>query len=75
MVEVYVEQAKGFEKFHFPCCNPFLDPYTKKEKIQNKIIYIYIYSEEIKNDSSEKRMLERPENSKKLVNEVKKYKD
>jgi hypothetical protein len=43
MEEVYVEQAQGFEKFHFPYCNPFLGPRTKKEKIQKNNIYIYIY--------------------------------
>ena len=48
------------------CCNPFLGPRTKY-----KIIIIII----IKNNSSEKRMPERPENGQKLVEEVQKYKD
>jgi hypothetical protein len=34
-----------------------------------------IFGRKIKNNSSEKRMSKRPENSKKFIEEVKKYKD
>jgi hypothetical protein len=48
-----------------------LGPHTKKEKIQNNI-----FRRKQKNMcSSEKRMLERPENGQKLVEEIQKYKD
>jgi len=70
MEEEYVEQAQGFEMFHFPYCNPFLGLRTKKEKIQKNNIYL----KEIKNDSSEKRMSKCSENSQKLVKEIQKYK-
>ena len=49
---------------HQEYCNPFLDPRTKLKKNQKS-----------KNNSSEKRMSERPTNGQKLVEEVQKYKD
>jgi hypothetical protein len=52
------------------CCNPFLGPFTKNNKIQKKIKKILS-----KNNSSEKRMPERPKNGQKLVEEVQNYKD
>jgi hypothetical protein len=47
-----------------------LGPRTKNNKIQKKIKKILS-----KNNSSEKRMPERPKNGQKLVEEVQNYKD
>ena len=59
--------------FFYCCCNPFLDPRTKKKKIQKN--QKNIVERNSKNNSSENRMPERPKNDQNLVEEVQKYKD
>jgi len=49
-----------------------LDLYKKKEKIKKQK---HIFGRKQKNNSIEKKMLEHPENDKKLVEKIKKFKN